>query len=89
MAFAEGVVDLGHQHAQMAVGVMHLPEADGVEHMAEYARKALQPHRAHIDVRARHLQPRPQPRHGITAVARAMIRKMKGDRTAAVDPEQP
>jgi hypothetical protein len=43
VAFAEGVVDFGHDGRQAAIGPVAVPEADRLEDVAQHARVGLQP----------------------------------------------
>ena len=43
MALTNGVVHLGHDGSQAAIGAVRVPKAQGLEGMSQHARKSLQP----------------------------------------------
>ena len=80
---AEGIVHFGEDGTQAAIAVMAVPEADGIENVAEHTGKGLQPDlavRGDTFACQKPLNPGQQRR----AVARTMIHIVQGEEPEAV-----
>ena len=78
MALAKGVVDLGQHGGQRTIGTVRIPEAHGLEHVAQHAREGVQPDFAVGIVNAFAVQQLLEPGQGIGA-ALAVVAVVKAD----------